>query len=390
MTGDGTLWTSTASLDYQFWTRYLDIFDQVQLLVRARPQAVPPDGWVMATGDRIKALPLPDFTGPTGFVVNYPQIIKLMRRALPEMQAIILRTPCFLGNELWRMLEAGRPYGAEVVTDPYDVFAPGANRHPLRPFFRWWFPQQLRKVCARACSTAYVTAQALQERYPCPNYTTYYSSIVLSERDCIKTPREMRRDAQEWTLIYVGTLAQLYKAPDVLIKAVGQCVSGGLNLRLIIAGEGQYQSELEKMANELGLGERVRFLGQLVTREAVLNQLDQADLFVLPSRQEGLPKALVEAMARALPCIGSNVGGIPELLPVEDRVPAGDVQALAEKIREVITSPERLASMSARNLVKAQEYREEILRQRRLGFYREVREQTQSWLGTGTYSWVTK
>ena len=109
-------------------------------------------------------------------------------------------------------------------------------------------------------------------------------------------------------------------------------------------------------------------------------QLERADLFVLPSHQEGLPRAMVEAMARALPCIGSTVGGIPELLPPEDMVPPGNVTALATKIRQVITDPDRMAQMSARNLQIATEYRDEILQKQRIEFYRYVREITETWL----------
>jgi glycosyltransferase involved in cell wall biosynthesis len=89
---------------------------------------------------------------------------------------------------------------------------------------------------------------------------------------------------------------------------------------------------------------------------------------------------MLEAMARGLPCIGSTVGGIPELLPAEDLVPPGDAVALAAKIREVAADPERMARMSARNLAKAEEYRDEALRERRLAFYRYVRESTETWI----------
>ena len=121
-------------------------------------------------------------------------------------------------------------------------------------------------------------------------------------------------------------------------------------------------------------------MGQVSAREMINAQLDQADLFVLPSYQEGLPRAMIEAMARALPCLGSNAGGIPELLPPEDRVPAGNAVALAAKIRAVITDPQRMACMSARNLSKAAEYREEVIGKRRNAFYRHLRERTEAWL----------
>ncbi len=114
--------------------------------------------------------------------------------------------------------------------------------------------------------------------------------------------------------------------------------------------------------------------------EAVREEMDRADVFVMPSRQEGLPRATIEAMARALPCIGSTVGGIPELLATEDLVPPGDALALATKIREVVSDPERMARMSARNLAKAGEYRDEALRERRVAFYRHVRKMTERWI----------
>jgi glycosyltransferase involved in cell wall biosynthesis len=178
----------------------------------------------------------------------------------------------------------------------------------------------------------------------------------------------------------VGTLAHLYKGPDVLIDAVARCLQAGLDLRLKLVGDGKHRKQLEARAAGQGLAGRVTFLGQLSAGAAVRDVLDEADAFVLPSRTEGLPRAMVEAMARALPCIGSTVGGIPELLPAEDMVPPGDVEALASKIREVVTNPRRMARMSASNLEKAQEYREEVLAQRRAEFYRHVQEHTETWL----------
>jgi glycosyltransferase involved in cell wall biosynthesis len=148
----------------------------------------------------------------------------------------------------------------------------------------------------------------------------------------------------------------------------------------VLVGDGKHRPELEARAAAHGLAGRVSFRGQLTVGGPVRAQLDAADLFVLPSYQEGLPRAMVEAMARALPCLGSTVGGIPELLPEEDLVPPGRADALAAKIREVAADPPRLARMSARNLAKAAEYRADILHERRRAFYRCVREQTEAWL----------
>jgi glycosyltransferase involved in cell wall biosynthesis len=149
---------------------------------------------------------------------------------------------------------------------------------------------------------------------------------------------------------------------------------------LVLVGSGRYQLEVESRARALGLDGAVQFRGELTSPEAVRAELDQADLFVMPSRVEGLPRAMIEAMARALPCLGSTVGGIPELIPEEDLVPPGDALALARKIREVITDPVRMARMSARNLAKAREYSDSALTSRREAFYQHLRARTEAWL----------
>jgi len=134
------------------------------------------------------------------------------------------------------------------------------------------------------------------------------------------------------------------------------------------------------MAERLSLSHRVDFLGNISRREEIFEKLDQSDLFVLPSRQEGLPRAMIEAMARGLPCIGSQVGGIPELLPPEYLVPPDDEHALANKIIEVIHDPERMARMSARNRELSGKYCSDVLTKRRVEFYTWIKDATEKWL----------
>jgi glycosyltransferase involved in cell wall biosynthesis len=153
-----------------------------------------------------------------------------------------------------------------------------------------------------------------------------------------------------------------------------------VDLELTIVGGGQHLREMEARAAALGIGSLVHFTGNLATGQAVRAELDRADLFTLPSRQEGLPRAMIEAMARGLPAIGSTVGGIPELLPADDLFPPNDVPALAAKIREVLGDPERMARASARNLAKAREYSQEVLTPRRQALYTHVRTRTEEWL----------
>ncbi|GAG41465.1 unnamed protein product, partial [marine sediment metagenome] len=243
----------------------------------------------------------------------------------------------------------------EVVGDPYDVFAPGAIKHPLRPLFRQIFSRRLRHQCDNAQACSYVTEKKLQLRYPpgSGSISTHYSSIELPPEAIAQTTRQPDLNKSEFSIIHVGSLHHLYKAPDVLINAVARCASSGMNVRLAIIGDGRMRADLQAMPAVKKLGKRLRFLGQFPAGEAIRDELDKADLFVLPSRQEGLPRAMIEAMARALPCIGSTVGGFPELLPHEDLVPPDNTEALARKVQEVLMDKDRMQRMSQRNLEKA-------------------------------------
>jgi glycosyltransferase involved in cell wall biosynthesis len=127
------------------------------------------------------------------------------------------------------------------------------------------------------------------------------------------------------------------------------------------------------------MASRIQFVGQVTAGECVRRILDDADLFVLPSRTEGLPRAMIEAMARGLPCIGSDVGGIPELLDPDELAPVGDSGALASKILEIIRDPLRADVLSKRNIERAREFTYTALAERRRRFYRHVRDATLRW-----------
>jgi len=405
-TPDGRVWTD-GPFPYSFWTRYLAVFGGVRVVARVRPADRPPPAAVPANGDGVEFAAVPHFVGPWSYVRQAGAVRRAIARAVGADDAVILRVPSTLAAVAFPLLvRRGQPYAVEVVGDPYDAFAPGAVRHPLRRFFRWLFAGDLRRHCRQASAAAYVTAHRLQRRYP-PGpqaYVASYSDVQL-EGMITERPREyaegrstahLLRSGEQVSrrapagagagtgparLVIVGSLAHLYKAQDVLLEAVALCRHNGLDVQLSIVGDGPYRSRLQAQAAGLGLAEHVQFLGQLTGAAAIRAELDKADVFVLPSRQEGLPRAMIEAMARGLPCIGSHVGGFPELLPPEDMVPPDDAPALAAKIREVLGDPLRRARMSQRNLEKAGEYREDLLCQRRTAFYDQVRRLTLAGLG---------
>lgn len=101
------------------------------------------------------------------------------------------------------------------------------------------------------------------------------------------------------------------KGIDILLRAWAHVMLQEKSLKLIILGNGPLEEELKSLSESLGVMESVKFLGMI---ENVMEHVKQADLFVLPSRTEGLSNALLEAMSYGLPCIATNVGGNIELM----------------------------------------------------------------------------
>jgi len=369
---------------YEFFRRYLDVFEEVTVVGRLNGTTTRLGTPVTGPGVTFAALPY--YHGP----YQYLRIARRLKKALNDLcrkeigsTVFIARSPENISTVLINCLSRrAHPYAMEVISDPADVFRSGSVQHPARPFFKYLFPRALRGQCAHAAAVSYVTQYTLQRRYPpAPSaYTTHYSSITLEDDAFRVRPRNFVIGSRPSKLVCVGSLSQMYKGQDVLIKAVARCVSNGLQLNLTFVGDGIFRSRLEELADQCGLRERVSFAGMMPSGGRVREILDQSDLFVLPSRGEGLPRAMIEAMAWALPCIGTDVSGIPELLEQENLAVAGDAESLANRIMDVLRDPARMTRMSRRNLSCSRRYSSRLLRERRIEFYRNAQIATEEHL----------
>jgi glycosyltransferase involved in cell wall biosynthesis len=151
----------------------------------------------------------------------------------------------------------------------------------------------------------------------------------------------------------IGTIARHtgQKGLDVLLRATPN-VPGA---RFVLIGDGPERVALEALAAELGVSERVEFAGWSEDARA---ELGRFDVFVLPSRYEGLPLAIVDAMLAGLPIVTTRVGSIPEAIEDERSgllVPADDPVALAGALTRVAGDPslrERLGSAARERAVE--------------------------------------
>jgi len=134
------------------------------------------------------------------------------------------------------------------------------------------------------------------------------------------------------------------KGLEILIDAAAELARSGRSFQVRILGDGPLRADLEARVDALGIGERVRFEGE-VSREKVARTLAGATLFALPCvvvdgrRHDGLPVAILEAMAAALPVVTTPVGGIPEAIVSGENgrlVPPGDSSALQRTLAELL------------------------------------------------------
>ena len=378
-TPDGAIWTE-GECYYEILARYLEVFDRVNMVARVVDVDAPRPNQRRADGDGVRFSPLPNYLGPWQYLSRQRAVKRAIRAAIGPRDAVILSVPSHIATCIEQELPPGRPYALQVLSDPDSAFAPEAMRHPLRPVLRPLFTRNLQRQAQNACSSLYVTRQALQARYPCPQFMAGISDVDLIPEAFVDQPRTFPQDREGATLISVAGMSQVQKGQDVLIDAAAACIEGGVDLRIVLVGDGKHRPEYEARASRLGIRDRIAFRGQLPPGETIRAELDAADLFVFPSRSEGLPRAVVEAMARAMPCLASSVNGIPELLASEDLLPPGDVAALSQAIRQVVGDPARLQRMSARNLQKAREYSADLLQRQRTDFYRVVFERTAAML----------
>lgn len=151
--------------------------------------------------------------------------------------------------------------------------------------------------------------------------------------------------------VAVGNLYPV-KGHGTLVAALAEAPG----VRAAIAGRGEEESRLREEARRLGVSGRLHLLG---LRDDVDRVLRAADVFVHPSRLEGLPLAILEAMAAALPVVASRVGGIPEAVIDGETgvlVPPGEPGTLAEALRSVLLVPGRAAALGAAGRARAERH----------------------------------
>lgn len=210
----------------------------------------------------------------------------------------------------------------------------------------------LRKLAPRAAAWVFQTETIREWYLPCLGDTP---SVVIPNAINSVFLTEPYTGDHEKTIVSAGRLAP-QKNFSLLIRAFARIAPDFPDHRLIIYGEGSQRAELEALAAELGVADRVDLPGRV---EDMPQKFQRAGMYVLSSDYEGMPNVLIEAMSQGLPCVATDCGGGGARFLVQDGengllVPIQDVDAMAQAIRRIL-SDEALAQRLGHNALKVRQ-----------------------------------
>jgi glycosyltransferase involved in cell wall biosynthesis len=356
---------------HRFAKRYLAGFKRVVIVGRLFERE--DEGARPVTGPGVDFLAVPGFQGPHQFLGVAVDVILFVLRAARPGAAYILRMPATLPLLFGFVLYLRRiPYAVELVGDPREAYDQKVLRKRFSVFWQRLFVWATGFLCRKAVANSYVTRRALQLSYPPGSESSSFSFTSLELRDemIAVAPRADFTAGRALRLVSVGMMHNAVKGFDLLLEAVRRCRLGGVDVSLAIVGDGALRPEYEAQCEQAGISGFVKFLGRLDDFNAISLVLDDSDLFVLASRQEGLPRVMIEEMARSLPCISSRVGGTDELLPEDCLFNSDDIDGLVRLISNRAKDHRSLIEESERNLRAIQSYKHDAVQIERNKFYR--------------------
>lgn len=240
----------------------------------------------------------------------------------------------------WAAVQIGRDLGVPVLATAHraDVIDLPARSPALAAQVREAIGQIDQIVTVSRSIKDYTEAAGTPKR-PIEVIPNGADTEVFYPRDRTETRRALGVPEEGLVISYVGQLVAR-KGVDILIEALGLLSSRMHPLPLLVAaGKGPLREDLERRVAELGIAERVRFVGK-VPHDEVAEYMSVGDVFVLPSYSEGLPTVACEALNCGVPIVATAVDGTPEVVRDEQTgllVPAGDAPALADALERILT-----------------------------------------------------
>lgn len=307
-----------------------------------------------------------------GILKNWRRNRHHMRKCVERADIIVAHLPSPIGMIAIKYAKMYRkPYIIGVVGCTWDACW---NYNWKGKLVAALFYISMRNAVKQAKYVFYVTQEFLQRRYPNNGITMGCSNVEIQQAPYnVLTKRLESIETLDFkstiNIVTVAAVNVRYKGQEYVIRALDTLNHRrGFNFHYHLIGGGD-NSFLMNLTKKLNLEQYVHFIGP-IPHEKIWYYLDNMDIYIQPSRQEGLPRALIEAMSRGLPAFGSRTAGIPELLPEDCLFDNGSVKQITKLLSSLTINVMRRCANA--NYEKSFEYTSDVLAKRRKSFFDKV------------------
>lgn len=357
---------------YDFFHRYLRIFESIKIVTRCIEENMLRKGRILLDEEKIEYCPVPEFHGAMQYLKKYFIVGKAISKLLEGCNAVIMQLPSTISQRIAPIvMKSGIPYAVEVVYDAQDGWISETN---IITRFLWKrIDKQMKKICTQADGVACVTEFYLQKHYfslKKKHFVANYSSLALDKSFYYSSRTYPSKKRMVIAHVANKVFYKGRKGHIELVQAINILKMKGLVVDVKFVAElvGNNKERLLELAKVLKVDSQISFCGYL-NRDELNELLTSVDLFVLPTKAEGLPRVIIEAMAKGLPCVSTMVSGNSELISKDYLVDYDNVNALALRIEELVTSPTLYEKASKENFKNSLKYEASLLEKRRDLFY---------------------
>lgn len=350
--------------------RYLKIVENLTIIIRVNnvDQNFNKEKYSEIDQEKIKIVEIPNLLNPRSLFQNFSQAIEIINNTLKFIDVAFIRLPSIVGNmTIKRLKRKNIPFLIEMGGCAWDSYW---YHSIMGKFMAPIFYFSTRSSIRNASHVVYVTKEFLQKRYPTKGTSINCSNVIINTQTDLATFSKLK--IMDNKKIVIGTAAAIdvkYKGQEYVIEALRELRNKGYLIEYQLMGRGDNKRLLE-IAKKNNVEQQVKFLG-VHKHNDVLNWMKSLDIYVQPSKQEGLPRSVIEAMSMGIPVIGSKIAGIPELIDSNYMFNKGSVKEIISILETLINDEKLRGEVINRNKMVSNEYEYLILERRRDDFFRK-------------------
>lgn len=357
---------------HELLERYSYLADDISFMMRTKE--ISGDRKFTPVPKAVKVIRVPNFKSLKTYFKLKKEAERIVEQQIKKSDIVILRSQSSIAQlSLPYIHKYNKPYIIESVGCSWDSYW---NHGLLGKIVAPYMYVKTKKAIRDAKYVYYVTKEFLQKRYPTRGKTVCCSNVVIDKLDehILKKRQKKIETFNPKRKLVLGTAAALdtrYKGQEYVIRALHILIEAGYNVEYRLAGgmtSSKPNSFLADLAKEKGVYDKVVFCGSLSSSEMAA-YYDSLDIYIQPSKQEGLPRAVIEAMSRGCPVIGTKIAGIPELVQKELLFKKGSTTELINALNIALNAD--LNRIASENFNKAKEYEKNKLTEKRMQFYDE-------------------